>query len=60
MIDSKNALTEITEKAYLIRCFSASLHEEVAFKLKCTQEPVEKVWPADNEAEEIAYAKALW
>lgn len=60
MINSKHALTEITGKTYLIRCFSASLHEEVTFKLKHKQEPAEKVWPEDKEAEELAYAKALW
>ena len=30
------------------------------FKMKCKQETAEKVWTADKEAEELAYAKALW
>lgn len=28
------------------------------FKLKYKQNPAEKIWPADKEAEEITYAKA--
>lgn len=59
MVNGKHTLTEITGKTYL-RCFSATLHEEVTFKLKCKQEPAGKVWTAYKEAEELAYAKALW
>lgn len=59
MINGKHTLTQITGKAHFIRRFSASLLEEVTFTLKWKQEPAEKVWPADKEAEGTVYAKAL-
>lgn len=58
MINGKHALTQ-TGKAHFLRCFSASLHEEVSFKLKCRQEAAEKVWPVDKKAEETIYAEVL-